>query len=197
MDFVPSERLRSRLAPLPSSHKPNHNLPVPVFISVKRRKRIRQFACCEFDGFHALETSPQACYLWTTGRATIECQFPESAALQYVWLEIASTAPHGSLVTLQWDEQVVATTTVRGRATIRGRLAAMQVVNGAKLNIVSDTFVPQQLNFGDDARELGVAVRGLVFGKRRTKYRARLAFQRSMADRFVRWLSPGKSAKAA
>ena len=197
MDFVPSQRLRSRLSPSPSRYGPSHSLPVPVFISVKRRKGIRHYAACSFNGFFEAEAQADRKYLWSQEEATICCQFPEVTTLQYVWVEIASTAPSGSQVKIYCDEHLVSEKKVRGRSTVRGKLPQLQLLNEVKLTIVSSTCVPKSLGLGEDTRELGVAVSGLVFGKRRTKYRNGLAFQRPLRDRFTKWNPLRKSRTAA
>ena len=197
MDFVASQRIRSQLAPTPSRDGPSHQLPVPVFVSVKRRKRIRQFACCKFEGFYEAESHPRIQYLWTKKAATICCQFPETTALKYVWIEIAATAPQGTNVTLSWDDAVIAEATVRGRTTLRGQLPETQRVNEVNLTIANSTFVPQLHDMGDDPRELGVAVSGIVFGKRSTKYRNGLAFERPIIERITNWIPRFRSRAAA
>ncbi len=170
MDFVPSHRLRSRLAPGPSQTHVAQTLPVPVFVALRRCAE--QFARCAFTGFHEPETLGDRRYIWTRGEAQVDCFFVEPAKLQYIWVEIAATAPHGARVRLSVDGRVLREhVLITGRCTLMARLPEARVFHQLKLELNSDTFVPNQLEVGlGDTRELGVAVRGIVFGKRLLRY---------------------------
>lgn len=196
MDFLPSQRIRSQMAQSPSSDWLQSRLPIPIFIAERLTTPYRRFARCAFDGFYEPEIHPKMTYVWTDGMGTIRCQFPETFRLQYLWVEIGATAPKGSLVSLHWDNQpIVKNHHVVGRSTVRGRLPSPIVTHAATLTITSSVFVPDQEGLGNDPRKLGVAVRGLVFGKRRTKYRAGLAFHRplkqTLAKALPRWIQRG------
>ena len=174
MDFTPSHRLQSRLVHRPEQVVLASSLPIPVFVAVKRRWGLRQSPRCAFRGFHDPEMGPKGQHIWTRDQAHVECQLPVSTKLQYVWLEVGMTSPQGTTLDLYVNERlVVQQQTIRGRATICARLPEPCVVNHLSLRLVATTFVPSEVIVGsDDSRQLGVALRAIVFGKRRAKYRS-------------------------
>jgi hypothetical protein len=174
MDFLPSHRLQSRLVPQPDVHAAASALPIPIFVAVKRRRGLRQYPRCVFRGFHDPENARQRPQIWSREQAAIDCCFPASTKLRYVWLEIGSTSPRGATLDVYVNDQLVAhQRRVRGRATLCAKLHQASVVTNLSLRIVTTTFVPAEIIAGsDDPRELGIALRAVVFGKRRTKYRS-------------------------
>lgn len=188
MDFLPSHRLRS-LMTARSHHAGEKCEVIPVFLVLKRLRRERVPMECHFSGFHGPEQIGDRRFLWTTARGVLDCRFPAPHRVQYAWLELDATAPEGSTISVRWNEElVVRQQPVRGRVAISFKLPESAVVEQAKIVIESTTFVPQIKGMGDDARELGVAIRGLILAKRRSKYRARSAFPTSLRTRVYKLL---------
>lgn len=201
MDFIPSQRLRSQMAPSPSHDSLAHTLPVPVFVAVKRLKQIRRYARCAFQGFFQPENDRKGRYIWTEGDASIECHFPTTIRLQYAWIEVASTAPDGSKVSVQLNnEQLVNDQHVKGRSTIVAKLPRPELFHRLTLKISSDTFEAGSAGENSDQRSLGIAIRGVVFGKRATKYRAGSFYKPTISQRFAKvlpWRKRKKERSAA
>lgn len=199
MDFVPSHRLASRLCSGPTQDNLAQTLPIPVFIAVERLAGVRQFARCAFDGFHEPEQVREHRYIWTRETSTIDCYFTELTKLRYIWLEIANTGPAGSEIALTWDGQtVISKRIVRGRTTVCGRLPDSVVLKQLTLRLETSTFVPDQSGCTPgDTRELGIALRAIVFGKRWTKYRAGSFFQPTLPKRLEGFTRPFRRRRAA
>jgi hypothetical protein len=175
------------------------SLPIPVFVAVKRRWGLRQYPRCSFCGFHDPEMGPKGQHIWTRDQANVECQLPVSTKLQYVWLEVGMTAPHGTTLDLYVNERlVVQQKTIRGRATVCARLPEPCVVNHLTLRLATTTFVPSAVIAGsDDSRQLGVALRAIVLGKRRTKYRCGTYGQQPLGARVAALVRGWMGRKAA
>jgi hypothetical protein len=194
MDFTPSHRLQSRLVPQPDVDAAASALPIPIFVAVKRRRGLRQYPRCVFRGFYDPENARQRPQIWSHDEATIDCCFPASTKLRYVWLEIGSTSPRGATLDLYVNDQLVAhQRRIRGRTTVCAKLLEACVVTCMSIRIVTTTFVPGDVLAGsEDRRELGVALRAVVFGKRKTKYRPGTyrsdPFGRRIVHRVFGWL---------
>ncbi len=199
MDFVPSQRLRSRAATTAGAAGRSEAQLIPVFVSLRKRERRRRTVSCRFEGFHDLETSRGHRMLWSGGVAKISCTFLEKTAIRYVWVEVADTAPSGSIVQLFADEvQLVTHRCVKGRATIRARLPRRVTVTRINLRIHAQVFTPsEEWQESDDPRQLGVAVRGIAFGKSRTKYGPGMDFRRPVGQRLASIWSSLRRPRAA
>lgn len=171
MDFQPRYRIQAQMSVIPTAASVERALPVPVFISEKRLQRKRQFAQCAFEGFYKEESDTKGKFIWSQSKASVFCQFSASAKLQYAWIEIASTAPDGTQVSIDLNGQrLVIDQRIKGCSTVVAKLPEAKVFHQITLDIHSSTFEPQALG-SDDSRELGIALRAIVFGKRATKYR--------------------------
>ena len=100
MDFTPSHRLQSRLKPCSSQAVLAMSQPIPVFVAVKRRSGLRQYARCILRGFYDPEIGGRRPYIWTRDQAALECHFPSATKLNYIWLEVGATSPQGATVDL-------------------------------------------------------------------------------------------------
>jgi hypothetical protein len=160
-------------------------LPIPVFVSLRNAPNQRQFTKCAFVDFQDPEVIGERRYIWTKSRSTVECYFPAPTKLRYAWLEICATGPAGSTVTIMVDHRTVLENhRVVGTDCIRLRLPNNRIYHDLKLRIDSSTFVPRHAYPGsEDGRELGVALRAIVFARSRTKYRAGSIFRTGLYER--------------
>jgi hypothetical protein len=170
-----------------------------VFVALRRRTGAKLFARCAFDGFYEPEGIGRHRYIWTRNSAQIECHFTDVIKLRYVWLEIANTAPSGTEIMVSWDGQpVISRRLVCGRTTLCGKIPSSVVRKQLTLQIETSTFVPDHVGLGNgDQRALGVALRGIVFGKRWTKYRAGSHFEIPLQQRLQRLARQLRGRRAA
>ena len=199
MDFIPSQRILSRLECRPNQAHVARTLPIPVFVAIKRRTQLRQFARCAFSGVYEAELAETNRYIWTQANASIDCYFATSAKLRYVWFEVAATAPGGSRISVQLDNvSLLRDHFVRGRTTVRLALPEARVLSKCTLAVQSSTFIPSEaIDASQDGRELGVALRGIVFGKRMTKYQSGLMFRKPIKMRIAKLIGQWRRKRAA
>jgi hypothetical protein len=199
MDFMPSHRLQSRLVHHPHQPVTASSQAIPVFVAVKRRRGLRHYVRCVFQGVHDPEGTRQQPYLWTHGEAVLECHFPSPTKLNYVWLEVARTSPHGAVVDVSVNHQLlVHQQGVLGGSTIRFHLPEPRLVTSVAIGIRSTTFVPATTySNSTDRRELGIALQAVVFGKRSTKYRSGTVCRTPFRQRVARVIDRLWSRKAA
>jgi hypothetical protein len=199
MHFTPSHRLMSRLVPQVDAAVTAASQPIPVFVAVKRRSGLRHYARCVFRGCYDPEVARGRPIIWTADQAAVECHFAGPTKLQFIWVEIGSTAPQGAHVSLSVDDEpIVQQKRVRRRGTICVKLPERRVVTSLVLGIESTTFVPGNvMSESDDNRPLGVGLRAIVFGKRKTKYRAGSYGHLGLNQRVARVLGNWWARKAA
>ncbi len=199
MDFIPSHRLASRLVAQPNQADTALAQPIPVFAAIKRRSGLRHYPRCSFRGFYDPEMERGHPHMWTADQAAVECHFLATVKVQYIWIEIGNTSPQGANVQIfANDELVAAVTNVRSRSTICAKLSEPRIVSSMSINIKTTTFVPGKLLVqSEDGRELGVALRTIVFAKRRTKYRPRSYAQDGLNARVFQMVRKLWNRKAA
>jgi hypothetical protein len=173
--------------------------PIPVFVALGRRKARCQFIGCKFNGFHQPESADGNRYVWTRGAAEIDCFFPQATRVQYVWIELAYTAPAGSRLTVQVDNRtMVENDRVHGGNSITIHWPESRVIQHLKLSLFAETFVPKSTMAGsEDDRELGVAVRAVVFAKRWGRYRSGIDIAKPLYRRMSSWVSSWLPRRAA
>ena len=177
MLFSPSRRICSQLAALSGKAEATWNQLVPVFVSLHRRKPRRMLAVCAFEGFYDPETLKGYTFAWTVDHASIRCRFAQRVTIRHLWLEIACTAPDG---------------------TVHLRVPKTLRTSSLDIEIHTSTFTPADKypNTGDH-RTLGIGLRGIALAASRWHYRRQMDFKPPLPKQVLQFASRHIGRRAA
>ena len=171
MDFTPSHRLTSRLVRQPNPTSSASSQPIPVFAAVKRRSGLRNYPRCVFRGFYDPEVARGHPHMWTADQATVECYF--SAATKTA-IHLGGNRQHRPTGCDGRSLRQRRTSGARQKRFADVRRSAQSCPKPRVLTSLSLSINTHDLCAGtgvaaqcDDGRDLGIALRAIVFGKRR------------------------------
>ncbi|MCP4191243.1 MAG: hypothetical protein GY768_11520 [Planctomycetaceae bacterium] len=189
MDFTPSRRIRSQISRTGTKFKEEFEIQsIPVFASLKRYPEHRRLATYKFQGFYEPELVNDRYQAWSGAESVIRCSFYVMTSIRHIWLEVAGTSPLGSHVDIYLDGRLLTKQKkLKGRSTLRLSLPENTVTDGLALKIVTNTFTPGEIDpQSEDHRNLGIAIRGLAFAKRRYRYSSGMCFKKPLSHKVMK-----------